>query len=147
MTADAKASLDDEAFARREIEALFARAAQAEIAAYRDLDPAPLMAVYEGAILEDLKVSLEELAAAGFYSLTTLHDRKIISIDVYSDGTGAEVEMIESWSSEFYNDAAGTCLYLPLHDAPQTLYLYRGPGGWKIEDVEHHGEAPDVVAC
>jgi hypothetical protein len=147
VTTDPKASLDDEETARREIEALIARAAQAEIAAFRDLDPALLMAVYDGAIRDDLTAAIEDLASNGFYALNTLHGRKIVAIDVFTDGTEAEVEMVESWSSEYRNDASGTCLYVPQHDGSQTLYLYRGPSGWRIEDVEHHDEAPDAVVC
>lgn len=145
---DPMAGLDSEAAVRRQVEAVVAQGSQAEIDAFRALDPGPLMAVYDGEVLESLLLMLNDLSAAGFRALNTLHFRKIISIDVSPDGTEAEVEMVESWSSEYHNDALGTCLYVPQHHAPQTLYLYRGPGGgWKVEEVEHYGVAPDPVPC
>ena len=122
-------------------------AVETEVAAYRNLDPAPLYSVYDGDILNQLLISLEQMAESGFYSVNTFYGRKIINIDISPDYTEAKVEMVETWSSEYYQGSSGACQIVPAHDFHQLLYLYRGKTGWMIEAVQHYSEPPPAVPC
>jgi CHAT domain len=133
---------------RAELVATIRRGDDAEIQAYRTLDPTPLNEVYSGEALAMALAALQVLAGTGMAAVNQLHDQEFESFSLSRDGRRAEVRLTETWSSTIYLTATQQCVaQLPRHKAPQTLFLERRGGGWIIYAAKDHGPEPVPGPC
>ena len=133
---------------RAELVATVRRGDDAEIQAYRTLDPTPLNEVYAGDALAMQLGNLRDLAGAGLAAVNQLHDQEFESFSLSRDGRHAEVRLTEIWSTTIYLIATQQCVaQVPRHEVPQTLFLERRGGGWIIHAAKPHGKDPEPVPC
>ena len=133
---------------RAELVATIRRGDDAEIQAYRTLNPTPLNAVYTGEALAKQLGDLQGLAGAGMAAVNQLHDQEFESFSLSRDGRRAEVSLTEIWSTTIYLIATQQCVaQLPRYGVPQTLSLERRGGGWIIYAARHHGKDPEPGPC
>jgi hypothetical protein len=124
------------------------RANEAEIEALHHLDPSGLEFAFGGDALQNELQAVQQLDAAGVHAVNTLHGQRIHSISLSSDGSTARVEATETWSGEYHrNDDDQCAARQPAHEAPQTVTLVRGPGGWIVVDIQHTGSTPETEPC
>lgn len=133
---------------RAELVATIRRGDNAEIQAYRTLDPTPLNNVYAGEALAMQLGNLRDLAGAGMAAVNQLHDQEFESFSLSRDGRHAEVRLTEIWSTTIYLIATQQCVaQVPRHEVPQTLSLERRGGGWTIYAAKPHGKDPEPGPC
>ncbi len=133
---------------RAELVATVRRGDDAEIRAYRTLDPTPLNEVYAGDALAMQLGNLRDLAGAGLAAVNQLHDQEFESFSLSRDGRHAEVRLTEIWSTTIYLIATQQCVaQVPRHEVPQTLFMERRGGGWIIHAAKPHGKDPEPGPC
>jgi len=123
-----------------------ASGSQAEILAYRIANAQPLRSVYTGRLLALHEQQLQQLAAAGMTAAINLSNRQFRSFRVSGDGTRAEVDMTERWSTNFMLGLV--CVnHIHDHDVPQTVFLERQGVGWLAFDTSQNESEPELVPC
>jgi tetratricopeptide (TPR) repeat protein len=123
-----------------------ASGSQAEILAYRLANAQPLRGVYTGRLLALHEQQLQQLAAAGMTAAISLSNRQFRSFRISGDGTRAEVDMTERWSSNFMLGLL--CVnHIHDHDVPQTVFLERQGRGWLAYDTSQNESEPELVPC
>ncbi len=125
------------------------RANQAETEAFRALDEDVLNGPFTGEALAMEQLALRGLAAAGQFTVNTLHDQRILSLNVSPDGSSATVRAVETWSDVHYNALLRQCMFrVPPHEVPQTVRLLRVAGLWRVTAIEGDAaESPDPTPC
>jgi hypothetical protein len=125
------------------------RGNEAEIQAQSTLDPQYLYGIFAEDALEMELTSLQYFISSGEVSVNTLLRQEFGSVRVSPDGSEAEVEVEETWSSEHRSGFTGQCLHrIPSNTVPQTVYLWNESGRWVIYDIETDFLAtPDAVPC
>jgi tetratricopeptide (TPR) repeat protein len=135
---------------RAELQAVILRGDNAEIQAFRTLDPSPLHGVYSGEPLQNHLATLQLLREAGVFMEATLHDQRFDAFSLSSDGQRAEVRFTERWSSNFHSLALPNrpCMFhWHERDIPQTARLRREGGEWVIYASEQPSDEPQPAAC
>ena len=145
----ASPAADDSATAREaRIISAIERASNADIEAFRTLNPTLLHAVYKGEALAMQLESFKNVKDAGQYRSNRLHNRSIESVQVTKDGTRAEVRMVETWSGALYKAADGYCVdQYPAQDVPQTLLLERQGADWIVYSIRFDAGTPAGMRC
>lgn len=120
----------------------------AEIEAGQSLDPTPLYNCYSGEALRMAIANIEALKARGQTQLSVLEEQDFRSFKLSPDGMTAEVRVIETWETTYYDAVSHECAgKIPSHKVPQTIHLKRGNEGWLVTAILHDLQTPDIVPC
>ena len=131
-----------------ELRAAINRGDQAEILAYRTLNPGALSEVYTGNLLNRHMQELQALADTGMVAENVLANQEFHDFRLSADGQQAEVDFTERWSTNFLNPLTEQCVvHIHEHNVPQTAYLQRMGGRWIVYDVNQPPSTPVLVTC
>jgi hypothetical protein len=133
---------------RAELTTAIKLADEAEILAYRTLNPGVLSNVYSGDLLARHMNELQGLRSNGVVAENILANQEFQSFSLSSDGQKAEVTFTERWSTNFRNPLTQQCVaHIHEHDVPQTAYLQRVGGRWMIYAVDQEPFNAVLVDC
>lgn len=140
--------VDPTAEHERAIRGAIQRAGEAEMTAFRVLDPTLLQASYGGDALMLLTSSMSGLVQNNIHQDARLLDRVYHSLDVDDSGMFATVEMTETWATEYHQNGTDLCIARIARNAiPQTLYLSRETGTWLIVSVDAPETGVEPTPC
>jgi len=126
-------------------------AAQAEIQAYRFLNPAPFYGVYTGqALTMEVELLRAFAASSGFseYAVARHEGEKYQPVQFSQDGSRAQVEVTDRWSVELRRVPSGVCVgEIPSYEISHSYSLQRAGRGWKIYSIQHHNQLPPRQPC
>jgi hypothetical protein len=120
----------------------------AEMLAYRTLNPAALSDAYSGDALAKAMGVIQELVRNGVFAVNHLHNQQFDSLTLSPDGRKAEVRLTENWSTDFHSVYTKLCVtHWHQHDVRQTAFLEMTPQGWMIYASNDDGVIPPFAAC
>jgi hypothetical protein len=133
---------------RATLEAVIRRANQAELQAYSTLNPAALSSSYTGDALHERLQIVQQLLGNQSYAVSTLHRQQFESFSPSPDGRRVEVELTETWSTNFHNVYTKLCIsHWHERPVPQTVLLRQTNQGWTISERQVHSPNPPFVPC
>ncbi len=111
----------------------------AEASAVRTLDPRPLASAYTGPALARELSEVGSLKAAHRTQEDHLTAQEFSAFKPSADGSKAQVDVTETWDTDTYAEPGHTLVGEKSGDVtPQTVYLTRTPGGWRVEKIVFH---------
>ena len=121
-----------------------------EAEARRELDPSLLSKAFTGEALRAGVEVIRSQKSKGVYADESLEDQEILSVKMSPDESGAEVQVIETWSTVYYWLANQKCAWrMQSQRTPQTIHLQRRESGWMVSSILFDIQAPkaESVAC
>lgn len=118
--------------------------------AQESLDTAGLADVFEGPAYEREVDEVARLFGMDQVAYHSLHDQRFVDFRVNEAGSTAEVDVVESRSSERRNALTDACIFRnPVHDVRRTVGLRRTYDGWIVRSVTEAAATPrpDSVGC
>ena len=111
----------------------------AEVSAVRTLNPAPLSLSYTGPALARELDEVASLKRAHQTQESRLTAQEFSAYKPSADGSEAQVNVTETWDTETYSEPGHTLVGEKSGDVtPQTVYLARTSGGWRVENIVFH---------
>jgi hypothetical protein len=124
------------------------RAGDADMRAWRELDPAPLAGAYADEELTRRMEMVADLRRDGLYGVARREDVWYGEIVVSPDGKTATVRATAVWETKFHSTADGRCVgWWPPTEIPQTLHLAERGGAWVVTNIDFHTAGPTETPC
>lgn len=122
---------------------------RAEMTAFRTLDSSHLVELVDASMLASYRKQLDDLRTQGAYVANELLGQQFGEIHISDDGSRAQVEMVETWSTTFHRLGDQSCVSrVPPHEVWQTVHLTRIRDRWVVaEIVFHDGYTPPAAPC
>jgi hypothetical protein len=133
---------------RADLQRAVLRGDEAEVQALRELDESTLYEAYTGRMLQSEIDRVVRLRANNQHQAAQMVDIEWGPVSVSPDEQSADVEVTETWYTEFHRNGDDACLgRVPRHEVPQTAHLRWVSGAWRVESVTYHARSPQMESC